>query len=325
MKKVHFLLPDGRIKPSLMLLAIEVFETVNDYLISKGDKPYYEIKIVGYDLLQQVWNSQMHIKVENVSIAGSPDLIIIPGGSEKNDYSKKGNKNLTRWISEQYKNGAELASLCTGSFLLASTGLLNNMECTTHWKMSNVFTEKYPETKFCSDKIITECKGIYTASGAISSMNLVLHLIEKYNGRQVAVYCSKMMHIDMDRNSQSAFVIFEGQKNHSDDTIKKIQSFIEKSIDDKISVDYLAEKFFIPKRSLVRRFKKATHNLPIEYIQRTKIEAAKRKLESNRKSINEIMYEVGYTDTKAFRNMFKKIAGLSPIEYRKKYNKDFAY
>jgi transcriptional regulator GlxA family with amidase domain len=322
MKKVYFLLPHGSIKPSLLFLAIDMFEMANEYLLKQHGKPFYDIKIVGEHLSQHLWDSQLLVQAQEVSQLPCPDLVIIPGGSVRNDYSQQKNKALAQWMIEQYKEGAELASLCTGAFLLAATGLLNNMECTTHWQMTHMLAERHPAIKLCSDKIITESKGIYTASGAVSSMNLILHLIEKYSGRQAAIYAAKMMHIDMDRTSQSVFAIFEGQKDHDDEAIKKVQSFIEKNIDDKITVDYLAEKFSIPKRSFLRRFKNATHNSPIEYIQRTKIEAAKRKLETNRKSVNEIMYEVGYADIKAFRNIFKKISGLSPIEYRKKYNKD---
>ncbi len=320
MKNVFFLVPDGRMQPSLLFLGIELFDTVNKYLVDRGGKPFYNIKIVGCQLRQQVGDSTIHIKAEDVRKAGLPDLVLMPGGSENNNYRTPKNQALTRWLIQQHQQGAELAGLCTGAFFLAATGLLNKMECTTHWKMANLLAAQYPEIELCSDKIITECRGIYTASGAVSSMNLILHLIEKYNGRQAAVYCAKMMHIDVDRRVQSDFVIFEGQKAHDDEVIKKMQNFIEKNVNDKITVEYLARKFSMPKRSLVRRFKKATHNLPLEYIQRTRVEAAKRKLETNRKSVNEIMYEVGYADSKAFRNMFKKIAGLSPLEYRKKYS-----
>jgi len=324
MKKVYFILPEGDIRTGSVFIAIEAFDVINQYIIDQGGAPYYDIKIAGRGLSRSVWNSTVRLKAGDISKLERPDLIIIPGLSEKNDYSGKKNRALVKWIIEQYNEGTELASMCTGSFLLAATGLLRDMECTTHWNAGKLFTAMYPDTRLCADKIITDCKGIYTAGGATSSLNLLLYLIEKYNGRQAAIYCAKMMQIDIDRNSQSAFVIFEGQKDHADAEIKKVQTFIEKNIEDKITVDLLAEKFLIPKRSLIRRFKKAAHSTPIEYIQRVKMEAAKRNLEINRKSINDIMYEVGYSDIKAFRTIFKKIAGLSPIEYRKKYNKDYA-
>jgi transcriptional regulator GlxA family with amidase domain len=145
--------------------------------------------------------------------------------------------------------------------------------------------------------------------------------VEKYAGRDVAIMISKAFMIDIDRHSQSPFIIFEGQKAHEDETVKKAQEFIEKNFEEKISVDQLADMFAVGRRSLERRFKKATSNTVSEYIQRVKIEAAKKDLETGRKNINEVMYDVGYSDIKAFRTIFKKITGLSPIEYRNKYHK----
>ncbi len=291
MKKIFFLLPEGFTRLSSILLATDVFEFANQYVMSRDGKPYYDIKIVGTNISQKLCNSHVSIKVENINNVERPDLIIIPAAAAENNYASRKNKKLLEWVVDQYKDGTELASLCTGSFLLAATGLFKNMECATHWIAANLFTKMFPNVRLCTDKIITDSKGLYTAGGALSSSNLILYLIEKYNGREVAIYCAKVMHLDIDRNSQSAFIIFEGQKDHIDVDIKKMQIFIEKNADEKITIDYLAEKFFIPKRSLVRRFKKATNNTPIEYIQRIKMEVAKRNLESGRKSVNEIMYE----------------------------------
>jgi len=239
-------------------------------------------------------------------------------GSTKNNAIKQ-NKELIDWITQQYQGGSEIASMCTGAFMLAATNLLKGKECSTHWRAENDFRALFPDVKLRVDKIITDNSGIYTAGGATSSLNLMLYLVEKYNGREAAVYCAKVLQIDLDRNSQSQFVLFEGQKNHDDEEIRKVQLFIEKNLDEKITVGYLADHFSIAKKSLVRRFKKATNNPPLEYIHRIKMEAAKRNLEHRRKTINEIMYSVGYTDEKASRNVFKKITGLSPINYRNKF------
>jgi transcriptional regulator GlxA family with amidase domain len=146
-------------------------------------------------------------------------------------------------------------------------------------------------------------------------------LVEKYTDRQTAILASKYFAIDIDRESQSAFAMFQGQKAHIDAIIKQAQEFIETHIQEKITIDELADLVSLGRRSFERRFKVATNNSVLEYINRVKIEAAKRSLESSRKNINEVMYDVGYTDTKAFRAIFKKITGLTPIEYRNKYNK----
>tara|TARA_R110002111_G_scaffold11271_1_gene35136 strand:- start:4441 stop:4800 length:360 start_codon:yes stop_codon:yes gene_type:complete len=115
--------------------------------------------------------------------------------------------------------------------------------------------------------------------------------------------------------------MFQGQKNHPDELIKRGQQFIENNIQEKITIDELANLVSLGRRSFERRFKIATNNTVLQYINRVKIESAKRSFESSRKNINEVMYDVGYADTKAFRTTFKKITGLTPIEYRNKYNK----
>ncbi len=321
MKQVCFLIPEGSLKASSLFGAIEIFEMANEFYSGQGSKAYYNISIAGLDLAQVLLNTQFSIKtVVNISKLERPDLIIIPGLYEQNNYSIKKNKKIIHWIIEQYKEGTELASLCTGSFLLAATGLLKGRECSTHWKAETSFIAMYPDVKLRTDKIITEGKGIYTAGGANSSFNLILHLIEKYNGREAALYCAKILQIDIDRNSQSPFMLFEGQRNHDDEEIKKIQDFIEKNFEERISIDFLAEKFSMSRRNFVRRFKKATNTPPIVYIQKVKIEVAKRNLEFSRKNVNEVMYSVGYSDTKAFRTIFKKITGLTPSEYKTRFS-----
>jgi transcriptional regulator GlxA family with amidase domain len=116
--------------------------------------------------------------------------------------------------------------------------------------------------------------------------------------------------------------MFAGQKGHKDDTVLKAQEFIEMNFSERLTVDDLSSNFSIGRRTFERRFKKATANTIIEYIQRVKVEAAKKQLETGRKTVNEVMYDVGYNDIKAFRDVFKKVTGMSPLDYRNKYNKE---
>ena len=179
----------------------------------------------------------------------------------------------------------------------------------------------FPEVEVVDGSIVTEEKRIYSSGGANSYWNLLLHLVEKYTNRETAILASKYFAIDIDRESQSAFAMFTGQKDHKDEAILKAQKYIEKNIHERITIDELAAVATMGRRSFERRFRQATNNSVLEYVQRVKIEAAKRQFESSRKNINEVMYDIGYTDTKAFRDLFKKITGLTPVEYRNKYNK----
>jgi transcriptional regulator GlxA family with amidase domain len=259
-----------------------------------------------------------------LSEVGETDLIFIPALSGDMQVALELNKAIVPWIVEQYQRGSEVASLCIGAFLLASTGLLDGKKCSTHWNHANEFRCMFPDVELVDGSIITEEQGIYSSGGACSYWNLLLYLVEKYTDRDTAILASKYFAIDIDRESQSAFMLFEGQKGHNDNPILEVQEFIEANYPDKITVDQLADKCAIGRRSFERRFKKATNNTVVEYIQRIKIEAAKRSFETSRKNISEVMFDVGYCDTKAFRTIFKKITGLTPIEYRNKYNKQAA-
>ncbi|MBA3828566.1 MAG: helix-turn-helix domain-containing protein [Taibaiella sp.] len=323
MKHISILLPIGAASVGCIEGAHKAFNTVNDFLVDKGRIPLFNIQIVGISKDAQVYDRLFTISpdavTENVQ---KTDLIIIPAvnGDMKNVIAD--NKDFLPWIDLQYKNGAEVASLCVGSFLLAATGLVKGRKCATHWHAENDFKNMFPDVNLVSDRIITDEHGIYSSGGANSFWNLLLYLIEKYTNREMAILCSKYFEIELDRNNQSAFMIFHGQRAHHDDSVKKAQEYIEQNFQGKITVEQLSTMFSVGRRSLERRFKKATRNTVSEYIQRVKIEAAKKSCETGRKNIGEIMYEVGYSDTKAFRTMFKKITGLSPIEYRNKYNKE---
>jgi transcriptional regulator GlxA family with amidase domain len=249
------------------------------------------------------------------------DLVFIPALSGDLNEALTINKAFIPWIIDKYNKGAEVASLCVGAFMLASTGLLRGKKCSTHWLFANQFRAMFPDVELVNGSIITEEHGIYSSGGANSYWNLLLYLVEKYTDRETAILAAKFFVIDIDRNSQSDFMMFQGQKEHEDYEIKQAQNYIEQHFTDKISVDQLADRFAVGRRSFERRFKKATSNTVIEYIQRVKVEAAKRSFETNRKNINEVMFDVGYTDVKAFRNVFKKITGLTPVDYRNKYNK----
>ena len=258
----------------------------------------------------------------HISGIGQTDLIIIPSLNHNFKEAVLVNSSLIDWMAKQYKQGAEIASICTGAFLLASTGLVDGKSCSTHWSAADAFRNMFPGVILQTDLLITDENGIYTNGGAYSFLNLMLYLVEKFYDRQTAIFLAKVFQIEMDRNSQSQYSIFSGQKHHDDEMVQQAQSYIEKNSGEKISTEALSTRFHVGRRNFDRRFIKATGNTPIEYAQRVKIETAKKAFETNRKTINEVMYEVGYSDTKAFREVFRKITGMSPLEYKGKYYKE---
>ncbi len=320
MKTITILVPKGAILGSIEGPR-QLLSGVNAYLASMGKPPLFNIELVGLSretpLVKGIYTIRTDKVIDDVA---STDLVIIPAIDGDLEKALEENRELIPWIAHQYKAGAEIASLCVGAFLLASTGLVDGKKCATHWVACNQFRRMFPKVELVTERVVTDEDGIYSSGGAYSYLTLVLYLIEKFVSREAAVFCAKIFAIDIDRSSQSPFMMFSGQKDHEDEAIKKAQVYIEGNFHQKITVDELASMFSLSRRNLERRFKRATANTVVEYIQRVKIEAAKISLESSRDNVNEVMYKVGYTDTKAFRTTFKKITGVSPVQYRTKYN-----
>jgi transcriptional regulator GlxA family with amidase domain len=322
MKHVSILVPEGHTSLVNIEGTHQIFLDVNNMLLEKGRAPLFNVQLVGLSpqatQRKGLFTVAPDVLMDDVK---KTDIIIVPSLHGDQRQAIALNERFLPWIIHQYNNGAEVASLCLGAFFLAATGLLNGKQCATHWKLAHEFRTMFPEVKLSDVKIITEENRLYTSGGAYSFLNLLAYLIEKHAGHDMAVMVSKGYSIDLDRKTQSPFIIFQGQKSHNDDSIREIQEFIEANYSERLTVDVLCEKAGIGRRSFERRFKKATGNSVIEYIQRIKIEAAKQDLENSRKNVTEVVYDTGYTDTKSFRSIFKKVTGLTPVEYRNKYNK----
>jgi transcriptional regulator GlxA family with amidase domain len=323
MKHLTILVPEGQNNLSSIVGAYKIFSRANEYWRKTGRKELFKIELAGISKKVDYYNGLFSVQPHtHISAIKKTNLIIIPSLNHNYHTTVKPNLAMVEWIEKQYRNGAEVASICTGAFLLATSGLLDGRACSTHWAAADNFRASFPHVNLQPDKLITDENGIYTNGGAYSFLNLVVYLVEKYYDRQTAIFIAKVFQIDLDRHTQSEFTIFTGQKSHSDDMVKKAQAYIEKNVTEKISIEHLSSLFSVGRRNFDRRFIKATGNTPVEYSQRVKIESAKKAFENTRKTINEVMYEVGYSDVKAFREVFRKITGMSPLEYRGKYNKE---
>jgi transcriptional regulator GlxA family with amidase domain len=329
MKHISVIVPSGNSIVDTIIATYNLLIMANSYFkrLNKLPESPCKIDLVGLSkepiLYQELFSIQPTATINEVL---KTDLIIVSPISGNMEKEINNNMEFVHWIREQrIENDAEIASLCKGAFILAETGLLNGKSCATHWTAHAQFQRKYPVVNLIPEKIICEDNGIYSSGGAYSILNFTLYLIERYFGRETAIWCSKVSEIEIDRITQSEFIIFSGQKEHSDKPIKKAQLFIENNYEQKLNIDEIAGMVNLNGRSFLRRFKKATDNTPLEYIQRVKIEAAKKRLESTTDTILEVMYGIGYNDEKAFRTTFRKYSGLSPKEYRKKYNREMAF
>jgi transcriptional regulator GlxA family with amidase domain len=307
----------NEVVPSSITGVIDLLSGANFYLAGIGQPPAFHLELVGEK--ENPPPGFPLIGYNTYADAGRPHLLIIPSFRVGNDSLLSENVAGIEWIKQQRAKGTELASLCVGSYFLAEAGLLDGKEVTSHWAVAGDMQRRYPAIKMRSDQVITDQDGIYTSGGAFSSLKLILYLIEKFCGREAAIWISKMYAIEMDRTSQAHFAVFTGQHQHEDKEILRAQQYIEQHYQDAISMDNLSKLVNMGQRNFIRRFKAATNNTPFEYLQRVRIESAKRALENNDKDVASIMDDAGYKDQKAFRSIFRRLTGLSLQEYKKKY------
>ncbi|MGJ1416373.1 GlxA family transcriptional regulator [Sphingobacterium multivorum] len=325
MKHLTILVPDSQTGPNTISCIVgtyHVFTEANRYYDQLNREPIFNIELAGVSKQSNFVNGLLTVMTQkDIATIQKTDLIIVPAVISNFSAIEAGNSMLSAWILDHYTKGANVASICTGAYLLASTGLLDNKNCSIHWKSAANFHKLFPNFNLKTEQIITDEQGIYTNGGGYSFLNLLLYLVEKFYDRQTAIYCSKIFQIDIARQTQSDFMIFNGQKSHGAEMVMRAQDYLENNFSEKISMEKLSEKFTVGRRNFDRRFIKATGNTPVEYLQRIKVESAKKELESSRKTVNEVMYAIGYTDIKAFREIFRRFTGLSPLEYKNKYNK----
>ena len=320
MKHISILVPKGQYNIVNIGGSFQIFNWANDAIVQQAGKPLFQVELVGLERPSNDSNGWYSVMpTRTIDQIKKTDLIIIPAVHEEITRAIELNQKAIEWIIKQYRNGGEIAAYCIGVFLLAETGLLDGKSCSTHWGEAHQLQEMFPDIKVQSEKIITESGGIYTSGGAYAFTNLIIYLIEKYGGRELAIMTAKAFMIDVDKNDQSLFSIFIGQKHHNDTLVLEVQELIEQNYYSTLAVEEIVSQKSINRRTLERRFRKATGNSIIEYVQRVRVESAKKILESDISSVSEAMFSVGYNDTKSFRKVFRKHAGVSPSEYKKKF------
>lgn len=302
---------------------LDLLTTANQLMKKAGNQPVFEIHLVS----ENPERIRLELPAQFVSECSfttvqSTDIIIVPAFKGNRDplMVLKKNAPLINWLKNMHRSGSEIVSLCYACYFLAEAGLLDGKSCTSHWMAINGLKSRYPKLNILPDAVVTDEDGVCTGGGGFSSLNVLSYLIEKHCGREITIQISKLFSIDIDRHSQAHFSVFQGQHQHGDEAILSAQNYMEKNFEESITIDQVAQTTPMSKRSFIRRFKKATHYTPLEYLQRVKIEAAKRSFEEKCQDINQVMYAVGYTDAKNFRLLFKRFTGLSPLEYRSRYH-----
>ncbi len=297
---------------------LDVFESVNQLYETERKTPFFNISYVHLpDAVRNVYSAHDAYTPDN---APGLDLILIPAFAPQDIAAAlSDNKSFIPWLHMQRQRGAEIASFCTGAFLLAATGLLDKKPATTHVQAADIFAMTFPDVQLKPGEVSTSAQGIYTSGGATNSFHLMLRLLEKYCGHAVAIRTAKYFAIDMNREQQTYFSTFRPVMHHHDALVIDLQRRIENHFDKAGTVEELMTEIPASRRNLARRFKAATGITPIEYLQKTRIEAAKTTLEQTDRSISDVMMLTGYNDLKAFRQQFRKHTGMTPTEYREKF------
>lgn len=327
MKPVYILVHDDVVLSSAAA-PLDIFTRTNDILQADGQSPAFDVALVGRqsDRVSLSLPVSFHCRrtldeVPPKSTGHRQSLILVPAFSGDWDDVREKNRDVVEWLGRHYRAGTEIASLCLGSYFLAEAGLLDGKPCTSHWAAFEDMRRRYPKVELQPDSVLTDQSGIYSGGGAFSSLNLVLYLVEKFCGHDTGVRVAKNFSIHRDHVNQAHFSVFNGLNQHGDRLILSAQDYIENHYSKDISVECVAVRVNMSKRNFIRRFKQAVQITPLEYIQRVKIEAAKKALERGQKNIQALTHQVGYSDSKTFRSVFKRVTGVTPQVYRSKYGR----
>lgn len=299
---------------------LEVFETVNKFHAQEQLEIPFDIKIIVSDELILTSREIFGHALTNIDTEEPIDLILIPAFTTENmQQTLQANARYIPYLIKHYHKGTRIGTVCTGAFLLAASGLLKEKIATTHVDACQSFAAAFPDVLLKPDKTVTQDGRLYTSGGATSSFHLLLHLIHEFCGNQMAIKTAKLFAIDMDRDKQTYFSTFQPSKNHRDELVASAQEKIERNYKDTTTIEELIKDIPASRRNIVRRFKQITGITPIEYLQQTRIEAAKKLLEHTSHQMNEVIFQSGYNDPKAFRKIFRKNVGMTPSQYREKF------
>src|SRR5256885_6920037 len=262
----------------------------------------------------------IHIRpATSIASIRKTQLIFIPTTGLSLDDVVERNGPVVPWLLRWHKRGAAIASVCSGVGLVAATGLLDGKRATTHWGLAERFRQKYPKVRWMPELMVTEDRGFYCGGGVHAALDLSLYLVEKFCGHDVAMQTAKALLIETPRAWQAGFAIIPLKTEHSDDTISSAQEWMHQNFHQTFPLEAPARRVGMSLRNFVRRFKQATGDSPLIYLQKLRVAAAKRLLESDHRTMQERSGAVGYQDVAFFRALFQRHTGFSPSAYRQRF------
>ncbi|WP_192983171.1 GlxA family transcriptional regulator [Pseudomonas sp. EggHat1] len=221
------------------------------------------------------------------------------------------------WLREQHGAGVLLASVCVGAFALAEAGLLDGRTVTTHWSLAAQMAARFPLVRVLPERMVIDDGDLITAGGLMAWTDLGLALVTRLMGPTIAAETARFLVIDLNRESQRHFSSFAPSLDHGDAAVLAVQRWLQVAAD--ASLADMAAWAGLGERTFLRRFRAATGMKPTEYCQQLRVSKARELLEFTRQSIEQVAWQVGYSDSGAFRKVFIRLVGVSPGDYRRRF------
>lgn len=303
---------------SAIIGIVDIFAIVNEFCLDESSTHYFETKIIHTSDSIRNFNMQVHFESEPLNSSDNFDLIIVPPLIDI-EHKFDTNTNLLKWLKLMYNRGNTISSVCIGAYILAQASLLDGKRATSHWIIEQKLRHDYPLINLDINKLIVEDQNIITAGGVSAYIDLCVFCVRKFISIELAYVCANYLGVDAGRTSQQHYKNLSAIASYNDKDIQLLIEWMNDNFNKTITLKDMAKKIHVSERTLMRRFKKNTGELPNQYLQKIRVQTAKDLLISTNDSFEYITYLIGYTNTSTFRNMFKEMTGLTPGEYRKHF------
>ena len=305
-----------------------LFDAMNAFALlgasSPGERPPFQVEIVGETPGPLELASGVPINVQrSIDAVETSDIVIVPSVILRSKaWPKARYPRLVEWLKRMHDRGAVLCSACSGIFLLAETGLFDGKAATVHYDYAPAFCTAHPTVLIHPERVlvITGSRDELVCSGASTTWHdMVLYLIARFAGATAAQEVARMLALQWHQDGLSPYMVFKGKSDHGDGEIQQAQHWLSEHFAIANPVEEMVKRSKLSERTFKRRFSAATGLAPIAYVQRLRIEDAKRRLERTDAPVDEISWRVGYEDPAFFRRLFKRTTGLAPGAYRKRF------
>jgi transcriptional regulator GlxA family with amidase domain len=314
-------------QPSAVATVLEALSVANLHwtIANGGGTPPFSYRTIPYDGRPVRGMGDVTLAADgSLKDLGRPDLIFVPGirAYSRPTMEQRLQQLKANWGDElkaHYRRNGYLAANCSGIFLLAEAGLLDRRTATTSWWLARSFRSRYPRVRLVPEMLVTKDSRIFCAASFSACLNLGLEIVSEFLGPRAMLGLARVLLIDINRTTQLPYANLQQQVQHGDDLVMRAQALLLSRLRRPSDLERLAKRLHVTSRTLHRRFRAATGESPLVFLQNARIERAKRLLEITNISFDQIAHRVGYDDVSSFRRLFTRSSGISPGSYRQKF------